>query len=67
MNGIASDLLTTKELCERLKITRQALQNWRDKGIMPLPLRVPGRAFIRWRWSEIEAWLQQDPKNVDRR
>lgn len=62
----ANDILTTKELCQRLKISRQGLQKWRDKGLMPLPLKAPGGRTIRWRWSEIEAWLSQDQKNSGR-
>ncbi len=63
----ANDLLTTKELCERLKISRQGLQKWRDKGGMPLPLKPPGGRTLRWRWSEIYAWLVEGSKNEDGR
>jgi excisionase family DNA binding protein len=62
-----TDILTTKELCERLKISRQGLQQWRDKGLMPQPLKPPGGRTIRWRWSDIEAWLlQEEPKKNGR-
>jgi predicted DNA-binding transcriptional regulator AlpA len=57
------DVITTKELCDRLKISRQTLHAWRSKDIMPRPLATPGkRGMLRWKWSEIENWLRSSDR-----
>jgi predicted DNA-binding transcriptional regulator AlpA len=50
------ELLTIKELCERLKIARSTLHLWRQRGQGPLSIKLPN-GEIRFRERDVEAWL----------
>ena len=52
------NLVTTAELCDLLKITRQAVYKWRQKG-MPTALHIKG-GTIRYDVKEVLEWLQAE-------
>lgn len=47
--------LTTKDLCERLKITRQSVYDWRKQG---MPYKKFGK-LVRFEYDEVKAWLEK--------
>lgn len=49
------NLLTVKELCEILKVSRQTLQNWRKEG---MPSEKFGK-LVRFNKDEVYQWLKQ--------
>lgn len=51
------ELLTVAQVSERLQIAPRTLYNWRSAGKGPPGFRVGGQ--IRYRRSEVEAWLDQ--------
>ncbi len=54
-------LLTRQEVEKRLRISTTALYRSMRKGLLPVPIRIGGKA-VRWSEEEIEAYLT-DPKN----
>jgi len=48
-------LMTTKEVCDWLRISRTTIGNWRQRG---LPFTGVGHA-LRYRKSEVEKWLKE--------
>jgi predicted DNA-binding transcriptional regulator AlpA len=53
------ELMTATEVCERLRISRMSLHNWRKKDGFPEPMKGPGKnGTLRWHWSDIQAWLR---------
>jgi excisionase family DNA binding protein len=50
--------ITTAELAESLKVTRQAIYNWRKKG---LPFIRIG-ASIRYELQAVENWINEQNK-----
>lgn len=54
------ELITTKELCEWLKISKATASNWRKQG---MPYYGKDRS-LRYRKSEVEKWMkEQEAKN----
>ncbi len=53
-------LATTAEVATYLRRTVKTLTNWRYAGIGPAYVKV-GRG-IRYRWSEVERWLDSQTK-----
>jgi|TARA_Y100000310_G_scaffold227730_1_gene230014 phage terminase Nu1 subunit (DNA packaging protein) len=51
-------LLTTKELCDMLAVSRQAVYKWRQGG-MPVAIDNGGRRgrVIRYSWNAVVQWL----------
>lgn len=49
-------LISMAELADRLGIATQTLYDWRKHGKGPKGYRLGGR--VQFRWSEVEAWLQ---------
>jgi excisionase family DNA binding protein len=47
------DFITTKDLCQYLKVTKTTIERWRDKG---LPFTRVGRG-IRFKLDEVMLWL----------
>ena len=59
-DGLQEELITTKELCEWLKISKATASNWRKQG---MPYYGKDRS-LRYRKTEIERWMrQQDTKS----
>tara|TARA_Y100000310_G_scaffold213218_1_gene214119 strand:- start:254 stop:430 length:177 start_codon:yes stop_codon:yes gene_type:complete len=48
------DLLTTRQLCEKLSVTRQAVYKWRKKGC---PTVVNSGKMCRYNYEEVVEWL----------
>tara|TARA_R100000773_G_C4210734_1_gene110374 strand:- start:1037 stop:1213 length:177 start_codon:yes stop_codon:yes gene_type:complete len=53
-------LVTTKQLCELLSVSRQAVYKWRKSGL-PVAIDNSGRGgkLIRYDWREVIEWLQE--------
>jgi len=51
------ELLTTEEVCERLRISRRGLSQLRENPAFPRPARL-GHKTLRWSAAELAAWLQ---------
>jgi len=53
-----SELLTTNEITKRLKVSRDTLYKWRDKG-MPFIKITPGsRGAVRYDWDKVLEWIK---------
>lgn len=50
-------LLTAAEFAAMARVTIRAVRRWADKGVGPRPRRPPGSRIVRYRHSEVEAWL----------
>ena len=48
------EFITDAELCELLKVTRQATYNWRVQG---MPYRKMGK-LVRYNYKEVIEWLE---------
>jgi len=56
---MCKDLLTTKELCDRLKVTRQAISLWVRTGC-PVEIKYPRR----YDWEKVKTWLNDRSRGV---
>lgn len=62
MARTATDRLLTRAEVERLVgLRRSAIYSLMRAGKFPLPLKISGNA-VRWRLSEIEAWIDALPR-----
>ncbi len=52
------DLATSAEVCEVLGLTPGALAQLRYSGSGPRFIKITGRA-VRYRWADVEAWLEE--------
>ena len=50
------ELLTTKEICHKLNVSRSTIEAYRKKG-MPLAIDIP-RGMKRYNYSECLEWLK---------
>ncbi len=57
-------LLRVQELAEYLGVPVATLYQWRYRGEGPAGFRV-GR-HLRYRWSEVEAWIERQMADSDR-
>lgn len=57
-------LLRVQELAEYLGVPVATLYQWRYRGEGPAGFRV-GR-HLRYRWSEVEAWIERQIADSDR-
>jgi predicted DNA-binding transcriptional regulator AlpA len=55
-------LLTTREVCELLRISRVRLWYHVRAGNIPQPVRISPTAHPRWRKSDIMALIERDAK-----
>ena len=59
-------LITTKELCKLLGVTRQAIYKWRKIKHNPMPVAVNNTAqngkTIRYLYSDVKEWLNGSSK-----
>ncbi|MDL4772480.1 helix-turn-helix domain-containing protein [Actinomadura xylanilytica] len=51
-----SEMLTIKEVCAELRISRRTFYEWRAKGRAPRCISLPNRALL-VRRSELDGWL----------
>ena len=56
----AEYLIDRTEVEKRVGLTRSSIYDAMRKGKFPVPLRVGPKA-VRWRASEIEAWVDSRP------
>ena len=49
-----NDLLTTRQLCDRLSVTRQAVYKWRKAGC---PTEVNSGRLCRYDYNKVISWL----------
>jgi prophage regulatory protein len=47
-----------------LGVSKQTIRRWWQAGLMPAPMRC-GRRAIRWRLSELNAWLEKKENEND--
>ena len=52
------ELVTARQVCQKLQIHRATLDRWRSGQGFPRPVRI-GRRAIRWRLGDIERWLAE--------
>ena len=63
MAHTTTDRLLTRAEVERLVgLRRSAIYSLMRAGKFPVPLRISGNA-VRWRLSEIEAWIDALPRS----
>ena len=55
------DLLNRKQVEELLGIKKSSLYSYMRQGDFPAPIRLSPKC-VRWRRSEIEAWLASRPR-----
>lgn len=55
-----SQLLTTRELAEKLHKTAAALAQWRYKGTGPKFIKIGGT--VQYRASDVETWLNEQTR-----
>lgn len=51
-------LLKVSELAKFLGVSQSTVYRWLDAGKLPQPFDL-GEAAVRWRLSEVEAWLEE--------
>ena len=56
-------LLTMRQVSERIGFTQQSVYRWITAGTFPAPLKVGSRA-IRFRLAEIEEWESRQERAV---
>jgi excisionase family DNA binding protein len=57
-----SELLTTKELMARLKVSRFTLYNWRDNGLPFIKVGPGTKGSVRYDWDKVQEWIQGSAK-----
>jgi len=60
MKGRESAVLTFQDVAEMLKVSPATVRRLWWKGTLPKPLKIGG-FHIRWRRSDIMAWLEKQP------
>jgi predicted DNA-binding transcriptional regulator AlpA len=51
--------ISLKTLAIRLDASRDSVRRWlNDAGIRPIAMSNGAKGAIRYRWSEVQAWLQ---------
>jgi excisionase family DNA binding protein len=53
-----SELLTTKELMARLKVSRFTIYNWREKGLPFMKVGPGAKGSVRYDWAKVQEWIQ---------
>lgn len=58
------ELLTTKQVAELVSAGERTVWRWSRSGIMPAPVKI-GASTVRFRRSEITAWIEARCPRVD--
>ena len=53
-------VLRTRDVCQRLNVSRETLRRWRAAGAFPNP-KLLGPGSLAWESHEIENWLKSRP------
>lgn len=56
-------LLRRAEVEERFSLSRSTIYAMMSAGLFPRPINI-GRRSVRWRLSDLEAWLEQVPTRL---
>lgn len=51
-----ADFVSAKEILSAIPFSKASLYNWSHSGAFPTPIRT-GRWRLRWRRSDVNAWL----------
>lgn len=60
-----SCMLTTKDLCARLQLSKRTISRMISSGDIPEPIYI-GRN-VRWRVGDIEQWIEQGCPSINNR
>lgn len=54
-------LLTLKQVCERIQVTRTTIHDWYTSGKFPRPILLDplNARTCRWLESEVNAWIEE--------
>lgn len=55
------EFLTGAEFAALAKVTIRAVRRWATKGIGPAPVRPQGSGLVRYKSSDVHAWLTGEP------
>ncbi len=50
-------LLTAADFAQLAKVTVRAVRRWAARGVGPAPIKPPGSRIVRYRQSDVDAWL----------
>lgn len=53
------EILTSKDVCNLIRISRQTLRTWIKKGIFPKPLILNTKKLL-WNKEVIEKWIKNN-------
>lgn len=56
------ELLTITQILQRFHVSRQTLHRWRARGLFPAPEPNPGSTRMKWRESQVAAFIASNPK-----
>lgn len=64
MNNLTpkTPLLTSNQVAEMLGVTEWCLRNWRHLGTKGPKFVKVGERFVRYRQSDVEAWLEDNAR-----
>jgi predicted DNA-binding transcriptional regulator AlpA len=54
---VGISLLGIKDVADLLGVTSKSIRRYVDSGSMPPPIRLAGRTLQKWRYQDIEAWI----------
>lgn len=58
-------MLTVRQLCERLQVSRPRIQEMRRRGMPCVRVGTGGpRAALRFDWEQVKAWLEAETEKV---
>ena len=55
------DLLTRKQVEEKVQLTTSSIYRLMRAGKLPAPIRI-GESAVRWRSDELQTWLDERPR-----
>ena len=55
------DLLTRKQVEQKVQLTTSSIYRLMREGLFPLPLKI-GPSAVRWRSDELTAWIDARPR-----
>ena len=55
-------LLTKGDVCRAISISPRTLDYWIKAGKFPQPIRVNGQRLARWRPSDLDEWIDGQPR-----